>query len=173
VIPSVSEKDELIRFPTRGPATPRESIVDDRPNPRGSRQDAERAFLVRSASPEPLLDQVSGIGATLLLTETRVIVVRQGAHFRPRTGVRSWPLASLRDIRLVASQRGGGSIVLRTGPYPWQAVNVFVGSQDSADAERIVAQIRSRAGHERRGLSRRRDTGVIRERLAADPPDDD
>ena len=127
-----------------------------------------------SAAPEPLLDHVAGIGATLILTATRVIVVRQGAHFRPRSGVRAWPLRSIGEIQLVASRRGSGSIVIRTGPYPWQAVNVFVGAQDSADAERIVAQIRARAGRIGRGASsRRRDTGMISERLATDPAGDD
>jgi hypothetical protein len=176
VVRSISEKDELIRFPTRGSTTLREAIVDDRPNPTGFPPDADRAFLAGAASPESVLDQVSGIGATLLVTETRLIVVRQGAHFRPRTGVRAWPLTSIRDIRLVASRRGSGSIVVRTGPYPWQAVNVFVGSQDSADAERIVAQIRSRArsrGAGRRVLSRRQDAGVTPELAPADPPSDD
>ena len=148
--------------------------MDDRPSTRGHLTDSDRANLVSSAAPEPLLDHVAGVGATLILTETRVIVVRQGAHFRPRSGVRAWPLRSIRDIRLVASRRGSGSIVIRTGPYPWQAVNVFVGAQDSADAERIVARIRSRA--DRAGTpvpTRRRDPGLMAERLAADPRRDD
>jgi hypothetical protein len=175
VIPSVSEKEHLIRFPRKAQSTLRESIVDHGPNTRGALSEADRAVLATSAEPEPLLDHVAGIGATLILTETRVIVVRQGAHFRPRSGVRAWPLRSISEIRLIASRRGSGSIVIRTGPYPWQAVNVFVGAQDSADAERIVAQIRSRSGRVHRpAANRRRDTGLIAPgRPAADPSGDD
>ena len=161
-------------LPAQDQARLRESTVDQRPNARGTLSDADRAALARSAAPEQLLDHVAGIGATLILTETRVIVVRQGAHFRPRSGVRAWPLRSIREIQLVASRRGSGSIVIRTGPYPWQAVNVFIGAQDSADAERIVAQIRSRSGRAHRPAgSRRRDTGLMAGRPAAEPLGDD
>ena len=78
------------------------------PNARAALSEMDRAGLIRSAAPEPLLGHVAGIGATLIVTDTRVIVVRQELIFRPRSGVRAWPLRSIRDIALVASRRGSG-----------------------------------------------------------------
>ena len=99
---------------------------------------------------EEIVDEVAGLGATLALTATRVVVVRQGAHFRPVSGVRAWPYRSIRAVQLSPQTHGHGRIVLRVGVYPWQAVSVFIDSARVVDAERIVAQIRTRVAAARR-----------------------
>jgi hypothetical protein len=93
---------------------------------------------------------VDGLGAVLVVTATRAILVRQGAHFRPRNGVREWPLSDLRDVQLAPPRNGNGRLVLRTGPYPWQAVNLFVSGQQWPEAERAAGQIRVRLTQARR-----------------------
>lgn len=45
---------------------------------------------------------------------------------------------------------GNGRIILRTGPYPWQAVSLFVDIQQWPAAERVVGQIRTRTARARR-----------------------
>ena len=150
--------------------------MDDRPNRRPVPSERDRAFLAAAAGGEAVVDHVEGLGATLIVTGTLAIVVRQGAYFRPRSGIRSWPLQSIRDVQLAPPRNGNGRIVLRTGPYPWQAVSVFVGGQELSDAERVVGHIRSLSAQARR--SRERDaqeagSGSDPPGLATDPPDDD
>jgi hypothetical protein len=127
--------------------------MDDRPRGKPISPDQTQALLAVAAS-EAILDQVEGLGATFLVTETRVIVVRQGAHFRPRTGVRAWPLDGLRAVQLVAPRNGNGRVVLRTGPYPWQAVSLFIAAAQWRAAERAVGQIRIRMARAQRGQAR-------------------
>jgi len=124
--------------------------MDDRPNRRPIPSERDRAFLSAAASGEVVVDHVEGLEATLIVTGSQVIVVRQGAYFRPRSGIRSWPLLSIRDVQLAPPRNGSGRIVLRTGPYPWQAVSLFVGGRELSDAERVVGQIRNLSAQARR-----------------------
>jgi hypothetical protein len=124
--------------------------MDDRPHRKPISPEEGQAFRAASAG-ETVLEQVEGLGATLVVTATRVIVVRQGAHFRPRTGVREWPLAGLRAVQLAAPRNGNGRVVLRTGPYPWQAVSLFIPAPQWRAAERAVGQIRVRMARAKRG----------------------
>jgi hypothetical protein len=124
--------------------------MDDRPSRISRDAELDYAFLATAASGEPVVDHVEGLGATLVVTASRAIVVRQGAHFRPRNGVRDWPLRSLRDVQLAAPRNGSGRMVLRTGPYPWQAVSLFISAQQWPAAERVVSQIRVRIAKARR-----------------------
>jgi hypothetical protein len=90
---------------------------------------------------EVVVDHVVGLGATLVVTETGVIIVREGAHFRPRNGVRSWPFGTFRDVQLLPPKRGSGRVVIRVGGYPWQAASLFVDVAEWAAAERVVGKI--------------------------------
>jgi hypothetical protein len=126
--------------------------MDDRPRAKPISLDQTQAFVAAAAAAaETILGQVEGLGATLVVTATRVIVVRQGAHFRPRSGVRAWPIDSLRAVQLVAPRNGNGRVVLRTGPYPWQAVSLFIAAAHWRAAERAVSQIRVRIAGAKRG----------------------
>jgi hypothetical protein len=91
------------------------------------------------------VDLVVGLGAALIVTASRAIVVRQRAHVRPRSGIRSWPLGTIREVRLLSPRRGNGRIILRTGPHPWHAVSIFVAATQWSDGERVSAEIRKRA----------------------------
>jgi hypothetical protein len=123
--------------------------MDNPPQEKPIRESPEPAFLTAAAG-ETVLEQVRGLGATLMVTTSRVIVIRQGAHFRPRSGIREWPLETLRDVQLAPPKHGNGRVVLRTGPYPWQAVSLFVSAQEWRAAERAVGQIRVRLARTRR-----------------------
>jgi hypothetical protein len=127
--------------------------MDERPSRKQISPELDYDFLATAADGEPVVDHVEGLGATLVVTATRAIMVRQGAHFRPRNGVRNWPLGSLRDVRLAAPRNGNGRMVLRTGPYPWQAVSLFISAQEWPAAERVVGQIRVRIAKARRSAA--------------------
>jgi hypothetical protein len=101
-----------------------------------------------------IVDHVTGLGATLILTRTHAVLVREGAHFRPRTGVRAWAYGALRDVQLSAPKHGNGRLVLRIGPYPWQAVSLFIDAQQWAAAERVSEQIRTETARARRTRTR-------------------
>jgi hypothetical protein len=103
---------------------------------------------------EDVLDQVEGLGATLIITPTRAVLVRQGAQYRPRSGVRSWPYSTLRDVQVMPPRHGNGRVVIRLGPYPWQAVNLFVDTTQWTAAERVVAKIRAFLSAARRSQRR-------------------
>lgn len=93
---------------------------------------------------ETVLATLKGVGASLELTERRIVIVRDGSDFRPRSGVRSWQYASILDVSLSQPRRGQARIVIRTGHNPWDAVSMFFSSTLLADAERVVSEIRNR-----------------------------
>jgi hypothetical protein len=127
------------------------------------------SILQMDGPDEVVLDEVAGIGAVLVVTSDRVAVIRQGAYFRPRSGIRAWPHGALRDVHLEQPRNGSGSVILRIGPFPWQAVSLFVGANEWVAAERVVAQIRSLVALARR--TRLRDETSDRAAHATEPPE--
>jgi hypothetical protein len=107
---------------------------------------------------EPLLDRdesivasLPGDGAVIVATSRRVVIVRDGAAHRPRSGVRSMDYWSIRAVAIQQPRNGQGRVAFRTGPYPWQAVSVFFGIRHGAAAATLVEQIRVRIAQARRG----------------------
>jgi hypothetical protein len=124
--------------------------MGDKPPPKPDPSDLRWPRIPIDGLGEEVVDEVSGLGATLALTPTRVVVVRQGASFRPISGVRSWPYRAIRAVQLSPLTHGSGRIVLRVGLYPWQALSVFIDAERWPAAERIVGQIRTRVAEARR-----------------------
>ena len=145
--------------------------MDDRQLRKPNSADRDHDVVATAVGGESITDQVEGLGAVLVLTPTRTILVRQGAHFRPRNGVREWALSSLRDAQLAPPRNGNGRVVLRTGPYPWQAVSLFVSAQEWPAAERAVGHIRVRLAQARRSPTT--NLGPLGRRPASDPPQRD
>jgi hypothetical protein len=92
---------------------------------------------------EGLVARLSGLGASLFLTTQRLVLVREGAEFRPRTGVRSWPHDSLRRVSLSPTKSGQARIVVRAGPRAEDEVSVFFAAEEGADAALLIREIRS------------------------------
>jgi hypothetical protein len=93
---------------------------------------------------ETPIARLTGVGASLVVTERRVVIVRDGSGFRPRSGTRSWPLEGILRVSLSQPTRGQARIVVRTGPRPWQAVSMFFKLEQLRDAERVTSEIRRR-----------------------------
>lgn len=116
---------------------------------------------------ESLVDWVPGLGASLAVTPTRVVVIRHGAERRPRTGLRAWAHGDL-DARLDPPRGGNGRIVLGTGANPYAAVSVFVAVAHWSIAVRSVATIRAEARRARRHAAGRRRPAGLRRRARSE-----
>jgi hypothetical protein len=93
---------------------------------------------------EEVVALLAGDGATLSATQHRVVIVRDGSEYRPKSGVRSWPYEQVTSVQLSRPQRGQARFVIRTGRYPWQAVSVFFNVSQLPDAERMVREVSRR-----------------------------
>lgn len=124
--------------------------MGDEPPPGPASRDLSSSDPPMAGLGEDVVDQVSGLGATLILTPTRAVLIRQGAQYRPRSGVRSWPYSTIRDVQVVPPRHGNGRVVIRLGPYPWQTVNLFVDITEWTAAERVVGKIRAFVSRARR-----------------------
>jgi hypothetical protein len=78
------------------------------------------------------------VGSSLVLTQRRLIVVRDGANFRPRSGVRSFELDPGLSIRVGPARR---RVIIEAEA---STINVFVRSEQLAQAEALVAEVRRR-----------------------------
>ena len=106
---------------------------------------------------EPMLDvneeivaMLPGDGAAVVATTRKVVIVRDGAAHRPRSGLRSWDYWAIRAVAIQQPRYGQGRVAFRTGRYPWQAVSVFFGIRHGAAAATLVEQIRLRIAQVRR-----------------------
>lgn len=106
-------------------------------------------MVTLGATGEEIVDYLLGLEALLLITSTRVMVVREGADFRLRNGVTSWPFGMLRDVELTPPRQLSGRVVLRFGTYPWQAVSLFISATEWAAVERVVSKMQVLAARAR------------------------
>jgi hypothetical protein len=78
------------------------------------------------------------VGSSLVLTERRLIIVRDGASFRPKSGVRSFELETGLSIRVGPKRR---HVIVESAGHP---INLFLRSDQLAQAEAFVAEVRRR-----------------------------
>jgi hypothetical protein len=112
------------------------------PNPRS--RPPESPMLTMVGLGEEVVDHLLALGALLVLTSTRVLVVQEGARIRQRNEIRSWPFGLFRDAEFTPPRGGCGRVVLRFGTYPWKAVSLYISATEWAAAERVVGTIRVR-----------------------------
>lgn len=93
---------------------------------------------------ESVLAALPSLGSALILTDQRLIIIRDGRAFRPRTGIRSWPLGRALQVELGPLRNGSGSLLI---DRERGAISFFVSERDWQDAIWIVdeAQRRSHA----------------------------
>lgn len=96
-----------------------------------------------------------GIGSVMFLTSDRIIVARDGIERRPRSGIQSFPLDTVRLIRIERGSGPSGRVVI-WGPTGQEAVSMFVEPRALGRAEELVAQTRILAARRRRGGRGRR-----------------
>jgi hypothetical protein len=110
--------------------------------------------LLRAAldKDEPITHAVPAIGSVVVLTTRRLLILREGSSFRPKTGIREWPI----DSRLVARpglvRHGSGSVVITRDR---DTASVFIQSAHWADALRLIGALRGRIRIEQEGRDTR------------------
>ena len=78
------------------------------------------------------------VGSILVLTDRRLIVLRQGAESRPRTGIQSFALDRDLEVRIAPT------IKQVTVASSGRAISVFIRREQLADVEALVAELRRR-----------------------------
>jgi hypothetical protein len=99
--------------------------------------------VLRSAlqADESVTHVVPAIGCALVLTDRRLLIVRDGSSFRPRTGVRQWEIEPGLTVRPGLVRQGIGSLVIRWGR---DITSVFVRADRWNDALDLIGSVRGR-----------------------------
>ena len=84
----------------------------------------------------------STVGCTLVLTDRRLVLIRDGASFRPKSGVHSWPIDRALDLHLTRMRRDTGRLLIRQTDG---SLSVFVTVEQLPEVRAIVADVRQRA----------------------------
>jgi hypothetical protein len=101
-------------------------------------------------TPEALLVVLRGIGSWMFLTDHHLIVARDGADWRPRTGYRFQSLDSIRHIRIELGRAPSGRIaVWTTGPE--EVISMFFDARSLDRAQELVEVARPLIARSRRG----------------------
>lgn len=78
-----------------------------------------------------------GIGAVMFLTSERMIVARDGFERRPRTGIQSFPLDTIRHLRLELGSSASGRIAVWTSAGH-EIVSMFFDARASDRAHELI-----------------------------------
>jgi hypothetical protein len=84
---------------------------------------------------------VPAIGCVVALTDRRLIVIREGSAFRPKTGIREWALADGPIVRAGLVRQGTGSLAIQ---WDRDVTSVFVRAANWDDALALVGALRGR-----------------------------
>jgi hypothetical protein len=103
--------------------------------------DARAALASALGDSERMEQAVDAVGCTLVLTDRRLLVVRDGASFRPRSGVRSWPLDRGLTLRLGQVRGDTSRLVI---DHAGRSASVFLTAAQIDDGEDLIATIRKR-----------------------------
>lgn len=103
------------------------------------------------AAQEELLVVLRGIGAMMFLTSRRVIVARDGVERRPRSGIQSFPLETIRLVRLELGSAPSGRIAISTTGGP-EAVSMFFDSRSLERAHAFIDVARPLIARQRRRI---------------------
>jgi hypothetical protein len=98
---------------------------------------------------ETVLVVLRGIGAVMFVTTRRVIVARDGAERRPRTGVMSYTFGTIRHLRLELGSAPSGRIAIWTGDVH-EAVSMFFDARSLDRAQELMNVARPLIARQRR-----------------------
>ncbi len=98
-----------------------------------------RVVLAGALDAEEKVDILApAVGSILILTDRRLIVLRRGAEFRPKTGIQSFALDRDLEVRIAPT------IKQVTVASPGRAISVFIRREQLVDVEALVAELRRR-----------------------------
>jgi len=112
-----------------------------------------------SVPPEGTLLVLRGIGASLFLTNRQLILARDGAERRPRTGVQALALDAIRHIRIELGSAPSGRIAVWTSDGQ-EALSMFFDGRSLARAQELLNVARPLIARSRRGRRASRNAGL-------------
>jgi hypothetical protein len=116
---------------------------------RGPKQDELRLALERALEPAEEVELTArAVGCTLVLTDRRLLLVREGASYRPSSGIRAWPLDRELLLRLGRAHRQTHRLVIERAP---DTASVFLSSEQLPDAKALIDRARQRTFSEDEG----------------------
>jgi hypothetical protein len=86
---------------------------------------------------EELVVVLRGIGAVMFLTTERMIVARDGFERRPRTGIQSFPLETVRHLRVELGTSPSGRIAVWSTAGP-EVVSMFFDARSFERAHEFI-----------------------------------
>jgi hypothetical protein len=122
-----------------------------RPDERSGDEIAVRAAVDALGSGDEVLCDLRGVGATMLLTESRIVVARDGHERRPRSGLQSWPLDQIRQVGIELGTGPSGRVIVWTGEIE-ETVSMFFEPRLLRRAEDFIAAARPLIARRRRGI---------------------
>ena len=143
--------DRTPRRPTSSPANAEEVVLNADGSP-----EVPSKVEPQLAKGEQLLVHLRGIGASMFITTERVILARDGRDRRPRSGLQSFPLEAITQIRLEPGASPSGRIVAWVGSQ--EVVSMFFDARSSDRAQEAVEVARpliARRQREREAIARR------------------
>jgi hypothetical protein len=87
---------------------------------------------------EQVVGGLASLSAALVLTDRRLVIIREGWRHRPRSGIRAWPLDGSFGVRAVP-RGSAGAVIIEQEP---EATSYFVAERDWRDAQRLVSEAR-------------------------------
>jgi hypothetical protein len=104
--------------------------------------DELRIALEGALEPGERVDLVArAVGCTLVLTDRRLLLVRDGANYRPATGIRAWPLDRDLVLRLGRGYRQTNRLTI---VLVADKASVFLSAEQLPDAQRLIGEVRQR-----------------------------
>jgi hypothetical protein len=98
-----------------------------------------RVALERALDADERIDLVApAVGSELVLTDRRLLVVRQGAEFRPRTGIRSFILDRELEVRIAPTAK---QVIIESAG---RTSTVFIRLEQQPAVEALLAGARRR-----------------------------
>jgi hypothetical protein len=98
-----------------------------------------RASLEDALDPAERVEVVApAVGSSLVLTDRRLIVLREGASWRPSSGIRSFAIDRALQVRIAPTSK---QVIVQSAGV---TVTLFVRSEQLAQAEALLAEVRRR-----------------------------
>ena len=110
--------------------------------------DSEGRSGTRDIPPEGVLVVLRGIGASLYLTDQELLLARDGARRRPRTGLQAFTYDEIRDIRIELGSGQSGRIVAWTTSGK-EALSMFFDVRSLDRAQELLDVARPRIARSR------------------------
>jgi hypothetical protein len=101
--------------------------------------EATQAMLDEALDPaERVEDVVRAVGSALVLTDRRLMVIREGGRHRPVSGVRSFALGGDLNVRIGPQRK---RVIIDTAEG---TINLFIRSHHLRSTEAFVAKVQTR-----------------------------